>query len=229
MHACRGEVGVGLVGGVGVIGAWDDHGRGAVFEQVDFLCQRGIHAADVFQQVGQGPRHTVTFGLSRHDERVHVLEHVDVLRVALFERLAHGAGLHLGADGGVVLGEGMIALDLELGLRGAGDGMEEERLLHRRDQCMAHTAQHGVIWPDRQRILAAGFQLRHVMQQHFLPILGRDTQRTRQRRIELPLARAHILDRDLRVGGRVFPVGIHEEDGMEDLDRHVRIERGRDL
>ena len=56
---------------------------------------------------------------------------------------------HLRAEHRVVLGERVVALDLEVGLAVPGDAVEEDRLLDRRDERVADAAEHGVVGPDR--------------------------------------------------------------------------------
>ena len=74
MHARFGETGKGFIGGVGVIRTGDDDRRGAIIEQVNFLCQGRIFFLQIGQQVSNCICNTVTFGLPGNDQSVHIFE-----------------------------------------------------------------------------------------------------------------------------------------------------------
>src|SRR6266508_2267874 len=119
----------------------------------------------------------------------------------------------------VVLGQWVVALDLEGGLALAGDLVEEDGLLDRRDERVADSAQHRVVRPYRQAVAAAGFQRPDVAEQ---VLLVRGVRRP-------PDASLDVVSRDDRVRRRVAAVPVDEPGRVEDLLGPVRVERRHDL
>ena len=118
-----------------------------------------------------------------------------------------------------MLREGVRALDLEVGRTRAGDGMEEDRLLDRRDERMAGAAEHGVVRPDGEPVLSAGFERARVVLEVTL--------RAGIRRAPGPSR--DVVGRDEGVRGGVTTGRVHEPGGMEDLVRPMRVQRRHDL
>ena len=109
--------------------------------------------------------------LARDHDRVVLEQALDQRLVAFSERLSLEVELDFGAEHRVVLGERVVALRLEVERRVAGDRVEEERLLDRRDERVADPAQHGVERPDGQAVLAAFLQRPGVVAQVLLGVL----------------------------------------------------------
>ena len=128
-----------------------------------------------------------------------------------------------------MLGQRVLALDLEGRLRVAGDAVEEERLLDRRDERVADPAEQRVVRPDRELVLPALGQRARVVRELPLRVVAIESEARAHGRVDAPAARLDVLRRDERVRLRMVPVGVDEPDRVEDLHRPVRIEAGDDL
>ena len=144
-------------------------------------------------------------------------------------RLAVRAVDDLRAEGRVVFGQRVLALDLKIGLADAGDGMKEDRLLHRRDQRMADAAQHGMVGPDGQFVFVAPGQFLGVVLDEAIHVGGRGIESGCRIRVETPAPRTNIVRRNHGVGLGMIALLVHEKGRMENLQRGVRVERRADL
>ena len=78
-----------------------------------------------------------------------------VERAQVLDELSVGTAADLRSERGVVLGQQIVALDLEPGAGVARDRVEEERLFERGNERVADAAEHGVVRPDGQLVLPA--------------------------------------------------------------------------
>ena len=145
------------------------------------------------------------------------------------EQLAVGPARHLRAEHRVVLGERRVPLLLEVGLRAPRDGVEEDRLLDRRHERVTDPAQHRVVRPDRQLVLARRLERPRVVQQMALRVLGIEPEAAGHDLVDAPAARLDVVGGDERVRLWMLALGIDEPDRVEDLHRLVGVERGDDL
>lgn len=76
MHAGLGELRKGGLGCVGEVRTGDNHGRGAVFQQVDFLGQGRIRSLDVVEQVRDCPCDAMALSLPGNHNRIHLFQRV---------------------------------------------------------------------------------------------------------------------------------------------------------
>ena len=222
-----GEVGVGLVGVVDRAG--DDDRRGAVLEQVDLLLEPALLHVRVGEQVLDRPGDAVALGLAGDHDRVVLEQPLDQRLVAPAERLALEIVLDLGAEHRVVLGQGVVALRLEVERRVAHDRVEEERLLERGDERVADPAQHRVEGPDRQVVLAALLERPRVVAKVLLGVVGIEPETGRGERVDPPAPRLDVLSGHERERLRVPSLAVDQQRAVEDLERLVRVERGHDL
>ena len=125
---------------------------------------------------------------------------------------------------------GVAALDLEARLAVACEVVEEQGLLHRRDQAVADAAQNRVVGPDHQQVLARIAQLAAVVQQ--VPLQGIDVAAryaVGDRRIHLPDTVFNVIERHRRQRLRMFAVRIDQEHRVEDLHSRMGVEGGMDF
>ena len=101
--------------------------------------------------------------LSRDDHRFEREQVVDEGGVDRSYPLAGGVLGDLGVENRVVLGEGILAFHLHPRRRLPGDRVEEDRLLDDRDEGVAGTADHRVVGPHDQGVLAAFVEPPHVV------------------------------------------------------------------
>ena len=153
----------------------------------------------------------------------------DQLDVPLREAIAVWSLGHLGAEHRVVLGERVIALDLEFGPAVPGDAVEEDGLLDRGDQGVADAAEHGVVGPDGQLVLPALGQPPGVVGEVTLRVVDVDPEGLGNRGVQRPPASRDVIDRDERVRRRMIAVLVDEPDRVEHLHRMVGVEAREDL
>lgn len=210
---------------------WDDHRRGAVFEQVDLSRQGWILRLDVLVQIGDGPGNAVALGLAGDDECIAAEQPLDEESVPL----RHGCAIRLGQDlwseHRVVLGKEVASLNLELRLTRAGDAVEEAGFLDCRHERVADAAEHTVEGPDRQGVLAARLEAARVVQCVALNVrevgglispvhyVGNDSW------IDLPDSLLDVSDRDGSDRCWVFTLLVHPERWMKDLHEAVGVQR----
>ena len=111
----------------------------------------------------------------------------------------------------------------------AREVVEEQRLLHRRDQAVADAAQDRVIGPDHQQVLARIAQLAAVVQQ--VPLQGIEVAARHavgHRRVHLPDAVFDVLERHRCHRLRMLAVRIDQEHRVENLHGRVGVEGGMD-
>ncbi len=128
-----------------------------------------------------------------------------------------------------MLGQTVLALDLEVRARGPGHPVEEDRLLDRRHERMADPPEQRVVGPDRELVLAALGEPARVVGEVALGVPGVDSERGGHCRVHAPTAGRDLLGRDQRIGRRMLAVLVEQPDGVEDLHRMVRVEAGEDL
>ena len=165
--------------------------------------------------------------LSGDDDRVIPKEPLDEWVVSLPERLALAVELDLRSEHRVVLREGIVTLRLEVEWRPAGDGVEEERLLDRRDEREADPAEHGVEGPDGEAVLAALLQRPCVVAQVLLGVIGVEPETLGCGRADPPASRLHVSGRHRRERVGMTTLFVDEHDRVEDLERLMCVE-GRD-
>ena len=204
----------------------DDHRRGAVLQEVHLAGQARVDGQDVGQQVVDGPGHAVALGLAGDDQHVVGQQLLDEQRVALCpgQRLAVEGGQHLRPQDRVVLGPGVGALDLVVGLHPARDGVEEAGLLETADEGVPLAPDETVERPDRELVAPPllellGVVLEVALGRHQLDVQGRGHERARP-----PDAVDDVLvaDQDERVG--VLAGVVHEERRVEHRERAVRVQ-----
>ena len=183
----------------------------------------------MLQEVVDRPRHAVALGLPGHDHRVEGAQGRDEPGVLHREAIAVGPLGHLRPEHRVVLGERVVALHLELGAAVPGDAVEEDRLLDRRDERVADAAEHGVVGPDGQVVLAALGEPARVVGEVAARVVGVDPERLGDRGVRAPAPGRDVLGRDERVGRRVPALLVDEPDRVEHLHRVVGVEAGEDL
>ena len=132
MHAGFGKARVGFVGLVREVDyPRHDHRRAAVFQQIDFLRELRIAVRELGQQVAYRPCDAVTLRLAGDDHRVELYQPFDEACVLLPDlrtlRIIHD----FGTECRIVLGERVVAFDLEARLVSPGDAMEEDGFLDR--------------------------------------------------------------------------------------------------
>ncbi len=115
-----------------------------------------------------------------------------------------GPSVTSGPEHRVVLGQRRVALHLEVGLRPPRDPVEEDRLLHSRDQRVADAAEQGVVRPDRQAVLAARVERAHVVEQVPLGVLGLEPERLGDGRVGPPAPGLDVGGVDQRVRLRML-------------------------
>jgi hypothetical protein len=136
---------------------------------------------------------------------------------------------HLGPEHRVVLGERVVALHMELGVAVSRCAVEEDGFLERRDKRVPDPAEHRVVGPDREVVLATLGEPPRVVQQVALRIVRVNAERACDGGVHSPAARFHVFDRDERQGIRMVAVLVDEPDRMKDLHRVVGIQAGEDL
>src|SRR5439155_2730034 len=151
------------------------------------------------------------------------------LSVLAAEAIAVRSLGHLRPEHRVMLGEWLVALDLELGVAVPSKAVEEERLLDSRDERMTDAAQHRVIRPDGQVVLSALGQPPRVVGEMSLRVVDVDPERLGDRAVQPPAARRDVLGRDERVGSRVIAALVDQPDRVENLHRMVGVEARKDL
>jgi hypothetical protein len=114
-----------------------------------------------------------------------------------------------------------------MGLTVASNAVEKDGFLDGRDQGMTYAAQHRVIRPDGELILAGFTQSACIIQQVLLTVLELDAQAVRHLGGEFPATLLDVFyaDQGERIG--MPTLSIDEIDGMENLHRLVCIQ-GRD-
>ena len=128
-----------------------------------------------------------------------------------------------------MLGEGVVALRLEVELRPAGGGVEEERLLDGRDERVADPTEHGVEGPDGEAVLAALLERLGVVAQVLLGVVRVEPETLGRRRADPPAAGLHVRSRHRRERLGMPALVVDEHDRMEDLERLMCVERRHDL
>ena len=230
MHAGLGKAAERFIGLVGVIDhPGHHHRRGAILKQIDAIQQFWFNGLKFAQQIFHGPCHAMAFGLPGHDDGIELRQFANELFVFAHQRPAAIILHHLRPQHRIVFGERVIAFDLNVRLALARDGMEEHRLFHGRHQRMTDAAQHGMIRPDGQLVLAALLQLADVMQNIAVRFVFAHAQARRQRRIEAPPAAFDVFHRDQRVWLRMPAVFIDKKDRMENLHGLVCVHSGADF
>ena len=168
--------------------------------------------------------------LPRDDHRVELHQVIEQGEIRRRDALVSRAECHLGAENRVVLSQWRPSLDLETGGRLAGDTMEEDGLVHRGDERVADAAQHGMVRPHHQRIPPFGHATHVVSGVFSEPLHVSAGQRIGHRGIGAPASFLHVGECDLRLPAyRVIPILVHPEYGVEDLQRRVGVESGRDF
>ncbi len=219
-----GEVGQEAASSVG-----DRHGAHAVAHHVHLARQRRVLGHDLVEEVVDGALDAVACSLAHEDHVIGLEQGVDEVRVLLTDGPAIVRSFHLGSEHRVVLGEGVHALDLGHHLGGAGEGVELDGLLEYAAESVADAAELAVERPDVQRVLAGIVQLLavvlHVLDQPRVVAVGQEG----RRRIGHVAASDHIGHLDDRVLGRMLTFRVQPEAGEEDHQRHVGVERRRDV
>ena len=139
--------------------AGDDDGGGAILEDIDLFRQPRVVDADIVEQILDGPGDAVTLGLTGDDHRIVGFQQMHEFTAFGREGPAVRRQLDFRAEDRIVLGEGLIALDMKMGLTVAHHAVKKDRLLQRADQGVADAALHGMVGPDRQVVFAAHPQL----------------------------------------------------------------------
>ena len=225
VHAGRGEAPEGRIGGVRIIDNVRNHHRcGAVLEQIDLAGERPVTLEYPVQQVIYGPGNAVALGLPGDDDGIEPEQGLVQRLVFSGDLLPVGSDGDLGAEHRIVLGQRVVSLDMEIGLAVAGDTVEIDGLLDGRDQRVADAAQHRVIGPDGEVVLAGSLQPARVIEQVPLTVLEIDAQTTRHLGVELPAALLDVLYANQRERFGVPAIVIDEIDGVEDLHCLVRIQ-----
>ena len=193
----RTRLGEALEGFVGLVGEVDrsrhDDRRGAVLEQVD-LRLRGSARSRSGRRAGPGSsrRRSGSSPVRRSRRR----RTGAAARRAAWLRFPSGSPSRSNSTSGpehrVVLGERVVALRLEVERRPAGDRVEEERLLDRRDERVADPAEHGVERPDGEAVLAALLQRSRVVAQVLLGVVGVEPEALGGGRADPPAAGLHV-------------------------------------
>src|SRR5262249_25669633 len=142
--------------------------RRAILEQVDLARE----LAEVGEQVVDRPGDAMALRLARDDDRIEREQVPDKLLVAALDLLTISPRRHLRAEDRVVRGERVPALDLVVDLALPRDRVEEDRLFDGRDERVPDSAQHGVVGPDGQLILASLLERSRVVEEMLL-VLGR--------------------------------------------------------
>jgi hypothetical protein len=169
----------------------------------------------------------VALRLARDDDGVERQEVLDQRLVQTGDRLAVRALGDLGPEDRVVLGERVLTLGLEVGLTRARDGVEEDRLFDRGDERVADAAEHRVIRPDRQVVLAGLRQLSRVVEELTLCVVRLEADALDGVRVDAPPSGLDVLRRDEGVGIRVPALLVDQPQWVEDLQGSMRVE-GRD-
>ena len=112
----------------------------------------------------------------------------------------------------------------------AGEIVEEQRLLDRRDQAVANAAQHGVVGPDHQQVFAMFAELAAVVHEVILQChIVAMRQTVGYGRVDLPDALFHLCQGDRCQRLRMFARLVDQEDRVEDLHGRVRVHGRIDL
>ena len=119
----------------------------------------------------------MALGLTGHHDGIEGEQLLDQLGVLAAEVIAVWSLGHLGPEHRIVLGEWVVAFDLELGAAVAGDPVEEESLLDRGNECMTDAAEHRVVRPDGQVVLSALGQAPRVVGEVPRGVVGVDPER----------------------------------------------------
>ena len=128
-----------------------------------------------------------------------------------------------------MLGERVLALDLEGRPAVPGQAVEEDRLLHRRHQRVPDAPQERVVGPYRQFVLPAFGQLACVVDEVALRVVLLEPERLGHAWVDPPPAGLDVRGRDERVGLRVRAPLIHDPCRMEHLQGVVGVEARNDL
>ena len=181
------------------------------------------------EQVVDRPRDAVALRLTGDHDGVEREQLLDERLVPRLDDVAVGVLRHLWPDRGVVLGARARSLHLERRLALARDRVEEDSFLDRGDERVPDPAQHRVVRPDRQLVLAALGKTAHVVQEMPLTLVCADAESTSRIRVETPTAALDVVDGDDGVRRRRIAFRVHEPQRVEDLRRLVRVERREDL
>ncbi len=133
---------------------------------------------------------------------------------------------HLGPEDRVVLGQGVLPLDLDPRRGLTGDRVEEDGLLDGRHHRVADPAHHRVVGPHHERVLAPLGEAARVVKGPRLHVeagVGGDGRR--ERGVHAPPSALHVGEGDHGMRRRVRAVGAHPEERVEDLRGRVRVER----
>ena len=186
----RARVGEARERGVGRVREVDrarhDDGRRTVLEQVELRGEAALDNGRVTQEVVDRPRDAVTLRLAGDEHGVVGEQPLDQPAVPASQRVAEMVLEHLRTECRIVLGEGVSALDLELGRVAASDSVEEDRLLDRAHERMPDSADESMKRPDGQLVLPPGGECTDVRAQMFLHVPGVEPQRLGHNGIDTP-------------------------------------------
>ena len=170
----------------------------------------------------------MALGLTGDDDGVVAPQAIDVFGILGGDVAALRIGGHLRSEHRVVLRERVTPLDAEVGLAETGDSVEEHGLLDCRHQRVTDAAEHRVVGPHGEVVLAGCGERARVVQQVTLPVVGVEPETASDLGIEVPATLLHVLDRDQGEGIGMPALVVDEPDGMEDLHRLMRVHGRQD-
>lgn len=132
MHAGLGKTAESRIGSFGVVNHSGNHyRRRAVFQEIDPVSQGSPFSAEILEEVRNGPCHAMTLGLSGDDHGIKPEQLFDESLIPLRYDISLRSCGHLRSQHRVVFSKRPAAFDSEIRLAVTGDGMKEDRLLHR--------------------------------------------------------------------------------------------------
>ena len=208
------------------------HGDGgsAIGDDVALRGQALVARADLVEEVVDRRLDAVRAGLADEDDGVARQQLVEEVGALLGQvPLAVPARQDFRVEHRIVLGQRVVALDLDAVFGRARVGVEQPRLVHHAGQHVAGAAQQAMLGPDVELVLAGTLELGAVVLALLeKPVVVGQAQAVDQVGMRPPGARLHVVERDGRVWLGRPVVAVEPERGEEDLQWIMRVHGRRD-